>query len=198
MKFAYIQVIRELLFSAITCRPDILYSIIRLSQYNNKPSQIHYVAVKRFLWYLRDTIEDGLYYWCPSLNADLTDIPAPTLAQDNHDIKITDFDPTEPIECIDSDWVGDSLHRRSISGISLCFAGAPVVYRFRFQPTISQSSTKADFIAAVEAGKLILYIRSMLNDLDIHQDEATTLYEDNLAAIEMANASRPKRRTGHM
>ena len=80
----------------------------------------------------------------------------------------------------------------------LCFAGAPVVYRARFQPTISQSSTEAEFIAAVEAGKLALYLRSMLNDLGIQQDTAMALFEDNEAAIAMANASRPTRRTRHM
>ena len=31
MKFSYLQAIGELLFVAITCRPDILYSIIKLS-----------------------------------------------------------------------------------------------------------------------------------------------------------------------
>ena len=80
--------------------------------------------------------------------------------------------------------------RRSISGLCLCFAGAPVVYRARFQPSISQSSTEAEFIAAVEAGKLALYLRSILNDLGIEQTHATPLYEDNTAAITMANASR--------
>ena len=80
----------------------------------------------------------------------------------------------------------------------LCFAGAPVVYRSRFQPTISQSSTEAEFIAAAEAGKLALYLRSMLNDLGIPQDSATPLYEDNQAAIAMANAQRSTQRTRHM
>ena len=80
----------------------------------------------------------------------------------------------------------------------LCFSGALVVYRSRFQPTISQSSTEAEFSAAVEADKLALYLRSMLHDLGIAQTDATTLYEDNAAAVAMANASRPTRRTRHM
>ena len=50
----------------------------------------------------------------------------------------------------------------------------------------------------VEAGKLALYLRSLLNDLGIGKNDATTLYEDNAAAIAMGNASRPARRTRHM
>ena len=38
----------------------------------------------------------------------------------------------------------------------------------------------------------------MLQDLGISQDSATPLYEDNRAAIAMANAQRPTRRTRHM
>ena len=80
----------------------------------------------------------------------------------------------------------------------LYFAGAPVVYRSCFQTTVSMSSTKAEFLSAAEAGKLTLYLRSMLQDLGIDQPTATLLHEDNAAAIDMANASRPTRRTRHM
>ena len=99
---------------------------------------------------------------------------------------------------VDSDWAGDIKHQKSISGICLYFAGAPVVYHSRFQSTISQSSTEAEFITANRAGKLALYLRSMLNDLGIPQDSATSLYENNCTAIDMANAHCPTRRTHHM
>ena len=198
MGFAYRQSIGELLFAAITCRPDILYCIIKLSQYNTKPARIHYLAVKRIFRYLRDTISDGLHYWRQRLDNTLPDSPCPPILHDNHDVQTPQASPSQPIGFVDSDWAGDMSHRRSISGVCLCFAGAPVVYRARFQATISQSSTEAEFIAAVEAGKLALYLRSILNDLGINQNDATPLYEDNAAAIAMANASRPTRRTRHM
>ena len=198
MKFSYRQAIGELLFAAITCRPDILYAIIKLSQYNTKPARVHYVAVKRVFRYLRDTIDDGLHYWRTTLHTDLPDIPSPLLHKDTYDVQIPHSGPKQAIGYVDSDWAGDSNHRRSISSMCLCFAGAPVVYRSRFQPTISQSSTEAEFIAAVEAGKIALYLRSMLQDLGIPQTDATPLYEDNAAAVAMANASRPTRRTRHM
>ena len=42
------------------------------------------------------------------------------------------------------------------------------------------SSTKVKFIAAYNAGKAILYIRSiLLNEINIPQDEITTLLIDN-------------------
>ena len=45
---------------------------------------------------------------------------------------------------------------------------------------------------------MTLYLRSILDSLSIPQTAATTLYEDNAAAIAMANSSRPTRRTRHL
>ena len=60
------------------------------------------------------------------------------------------------------------------------------------------SSTKAKFTAACDAGKAILYIRSILNEIGVNQNEATTLFIDNNGALLMGNAQQPTRRTRHM
>ena len=60
------------------------------------------------------------------------------------------------------------------------------------------SSTEAEFTAACDAAKAILYIRSILDEINISQDEATTLYIDNNGALLMANAQQPTRQTHHM
>ena len=85
-----------------------------------------------------------------------------------------------------------------MSGLGLFLAGALVVYRSRFQPTISLSSTESEFVAACKAGKLSLYLRSILSQLGLEPNNATQLYKDNAAAIAMANAKRPTRRTQHL
>jgi len=195
MGFAYRQEIEELLFATITCRPDILYNIIKLSQYNTNPARIHYLAIKRVFRYLRGIVDDGLHYWWATINTPLPDAPCPSVLHDNHLVTLPNSSKTQTIGYADSEWAGDTSHRRLISGMCLCYAGAPVVYRARFQPTVSQSSTEAEFIAAVEAGKLALYIRSLHHNVVIQQDVATPLHEDNEAGIAMANASRPTLRT---
>ena len=158
MGFSYRQTIGEVLFVAITCRPDIVYAIIKLSKYSTKPARIHYITLKRIFRYLRDTIHDGLHYWRQDMVSSLPNVECPVVLHDNHTVDIPDSEPLRPIGFVDSDWAGDTKHRRSISGMCLCFAGAPVVYRSRFQTTISQSSTEAEFIAAVELGKMALYL----------------------------------------
>jgi hypothetical protein len=99
---------------------------------------------------------------------------------------------------VDSDYAGDTTHRRSVTGIILRIAGGTIFYKTKFQDTIALSSTEAEFTAAAEAGKYILYVRSILEQLGIPQHEATTLYEDNQGALLMANAQQPTKRTRHM
>jgi hypothetical protein len=77
-------------------------------------------------------------------------------------------------------------------------AGGVIAYKSKFQATIALSSTKAEFTAAAEAGKITLYLRSILYELGFSQDLPTIIFEDNTGALHMANAQQPTRRTRHM
>ena len=55
----------------------------------------------------------------------------------------------------DRDW-------RSFTGLCLCLAGGVIAYKTRLQPTVALSSTEAEFMAACDAGKMLLYTRSIL------------------------------------
>ena len=77
-------------------------------------------------------------------------------------------------------------------------AGGTILYRTKYQDTIAQSSTEAEFIAAADAGRHILYVRSILEQIGIPQQDATILYEDNQGALLLANAQQPTKRTRHM
>jgi hypothetical protein len=63
---------------------------------------------------------------------------------------------------------------------------------------VATSSTKTEFIAAVHAAKIVKYMRWILLELGYQQTRPTTLYEDNQAAILMANADKPTVRTRHI
>ena len=99
---------------------------------------------------------------------------------------------------VNSDHAGDTSHRKSVSGIVIKLAGGAVLYKTAFQQTIAHSSTESEFVAACEAGKYILYLWSLLEEIGIPQEAATILYEDYQGALLMANAQRPTRRTCHL
>jgi dUTP pyrophosphatase len=62
MNFNYRQAIGELIYAMVTCRPDISYPLIKLSQYSQNPAEIHYNAVIDIFHYLNATIDDGLIF----------------------------------------------------------------------------------------------------------------------------------------
>jgi hypothetical protein len=75
------------------------------------------------------------------------------------------------------------------------YAGGAVGYKSKFQTIIAHSSTEAEFVAACDTAKGILFFRSILQDVGIEQREATILFEDNQGALMMASAQQPTRRT---
>lgn len=201
--FGYRQAIGELIYALVTCRPDISFPVIKLSQYSTRPTAIHFEAVKNIYRYLNATKDEGIYFWRKQNRNDLPPGTIPICKSDDNYAESEIHERSQPghtvmFGAVDSDYAGDTTHRRSVTGIILRIAGGTIFYKTKFQDTVALSSTEAEFTAAAEAGKYILYVRSILDQLGIPQDEASTLYEDNQGALLMANAQQPTKRTRHM
>jgi len=82
--------------------------------------------------------------------------------------------------------------------MAIVLAGTVVGYKTKYQDTVAHSSTEAEFVAACETAKIVLFFRSILNDIGISQEAATVIYEDNRGALLLANAQQPTRHTRHM
>ena len=203
MGFGYRQAIGELIYALVTCRPDISYAVIKLSQYSTRPTEIHFEAIKNIYRYLNSTKEEGIHFWRTEPRLDLPDAPLPmTKRNTNYDEHIVPERQQAIADVMlaaaDSDFAGDKSHRKSVSGIILMLAGGTIFYKTKYQDTIAMSSTEAEFTAAAEAGKYILYVRSILDQIGVSQQHATILFEDNQGALLMANAQQPTKRTRHM
>ena len=198
MKFKYRKALGELLFCMVTCRLDISFSVIKLAKFANYPSEIHYQALKNIFRYLRATVNHGLTYWRPTemLTHLLPLVEPPKIFHLQHEkmsllMRIL-------YGFVDADWAQDSATRKSITGIAMLLGGALIYYKTKFQPTIAHSTTEAEFVAACDAGKTALYLRSILDEIGLPQEHATVIYEDNTGALLMGNAQQPTRRTRHM
>ena len=160
--------IGELLFAAITCRLEIMYAVIKLSQFSSQSAEIRYQSVKHIFKYLRDTITFGIHYWRSEPRLDCPLLPFPDLATNNHKMPpINKSSITEPYGYVDSDWAGGVITRKSVTGLALMFAGGPVAYKSKSQPTIAHSTTEAEFTAATDCAKTALYLHSILEELGI-------------------------------
>mmetsp|Transcript_1212 Transcript_1212/g.1854 ORF Transcript_1212/g.1854 Transcript_1212/m.1854 type:complete len:275 (+) Transcript_1212:521-1345(+) len=182
MGFNYRQVMGKIIWPMIKCRADISPHAIKLSQYLDNPAKTHYKAVRQLVDYLAATITEGIYYWRDEPVESLPEGYLPTLHADNHTLEV-------PLQqnlsgFVDSDWAGDTLQRKSISGIAIMMAGGVIAYKSKRQEVISLSTTEAEFVAACDAGKMILFLRSIPEDLGIRQEDATIFFEDNIPTLD--------------
>ncbi|XP_059075061.1 uncharacterized mitochondrial protein AtMg00810-like [Cryptomeria japonica] len=115
----YWQMIGSLMY-LVNTRPNICYVVNALSKFMCEPKQLHIVAAKHILRYLRRTIGYGLKY---------KDV----------DLKLYGY--------TDSDWVGSVVDCKSTSGCCYSLGSAMISWFSRKQSSVAQSSTEAQYIA---------------------------------------------------
>ena len=86
----------------------------------------------------------------------------------------------------DADWGSSIDDRKSISGIMVMIANAPVVYNSRYQRTVALRTDEAEYMALSLCTQEGRWVRSMLKDLGYKQVGATEGWEDNPEAIALA------------
>ena len=63
MALKYKNVIAELIYTLVTCRPDISFTVVKWAQATTAPHEIHYHTIRHILKYLYVTKSDGIYFW---------------------------------------------------------------------------------------------------------------------------------------
>jgi hypothetical protein len=194
MEISYRSGVGELIWAMTTTRPDLAYASVKLSQANSCPHEHHFHGVKHALKYLYSRKDDGLYFWRTAPRDELLEGSLPRINSNKQDLLLGNrpqYDANALHAYADSDWATCVKTRRSFGGMCICLAGCTIAYKCKFQPTVAGSSTEAEFMAAYETGKMILFVRSILWDLGIPQEAATVLYDDNDACTAMGNAQKP-------
>jgi hypothetical protein len=64
--------------------------------------------------------------------------------------------------------------------------GGPISWKSRRQDSVALSTSEAEYMAASEVGKEILYLRVILRNVGYAQTAPTNIFEDNLACIPMS------------
>ena len=143
-------------------RPDLAFAYSELSKYVQHPGKAHMAAAEHTLRYLRGTFDKSLRF--------------------SRDCPIVDT----PWGWVDSDWAGDTDTRRSHAAYIIMMNGGPISWKSRHQDSVALSTSEAEYMAASEVDKEILYLRVILRDVGYAQTAPTNIYEDNLACIAMS------------
>jgi hypothetical protein len=158
------------MYATIGTRPDIMYSVAQLARYQDKPTAVHYTALKRVYAYLAGTI----------------------------DLKITyGTGPKGLIGYCDAD--GHSTEgRHAISGYTFLLDGGAISWSSKRQEIVTLSTTEAEYVAQTHAAKEAIWVRSLNSEIFGPPPAPITLYLDNQGAIALAQDDQYHARTKHI
>ena len=117
---------------------------------------MHWSVVKRILRYIKGTIGIGLTISKATMNV------------------LNAFS--------DVDWAGSVDDRRSTGGFAIYYGTNLISWSARKQPTVSHSSTEAEYKSLANATAETIWIEALLGELGIKLQEPPCLWCDNLGA----------------
>lgn len=169
-KAPYGNAIGCLQYLANWTRPDTLFSVNFLARFTHDPREIHWSAVKRVMGYLVGTNDYAIHF--PGDSSGL-------------------------VAYSDADFANDTSDRKSVSGVLTLLHGGPVIFSSRKQSCIAQSSTEAEYVAANEAVRGIIWLDQLLAELKI-DIRKPVLRIDNRPAIKQIESDQTLARAKHV
>lgn len=86
----------------------------------------------------------------------------------------------------DSDYAGDLEDRKSTSGYVFLLSSGAVSWSSKKQPVVSLSTTEAEFIAAASCACQAVWLKRVLENLDLVQGRTIIVRCDNSSAIKLS------------
>jgi hypothetical protein len=165
-----------LLYLVKHSRPDIANAVRELSKVLDGANMAAYKEMHRVIKYVLDTRDLGLRI-------------EPIQGSEQ---------PWELVCFSDSDYAGDPDSRRSVSGFVLYVRGVPISWRSKAQRSVALSSSEAEWVAASEAVKEVMFVLQLLQSMQIKVKLPIIVRVDNVGAIFMTKNITTTGRSKHV
>lgn len=167
----YRRLVGRLIYLTVT-RPDLSYAVQVLSQFLATPKFDHLQAAYRVVRYLKASPGQGIL---------MSSSGTPTL---------TAF--------CDSDWGGCKLSRQSLTGYCVKFGSSLISWKCKKQPTVSRSSTEAEYRSMADTCCEITWLLSLFKTFGYYNLTPVSFYCDSKSALYIASNSVFHERTKHI
>ncbi|GKV08223.1 hypothetical protein SLEP1_g19888 [Rubroshorea leprosula] len=169
----YASAVGSLMYAMVCTRPNISHAVSVVSRYMANPGKGHWEVVKWVLRYLRGTTDVGLVY-------DRSANPSGNV-----------------VGFVDSNFAGNLDKSRSTTRYVFTLLGCAISWKATLQSTIALSTTKAEYMAITEAIKEALWLKGLVSDLGVEQNEMM-VFCDNQSAIHLTKNTMYHERTKHI
>ena len=164
----YAGVVGSLLWISRMVRPDLMQRTVELAKFMHDPGEVHWHAAKHALAYLKRTQDERIVYKHD-----------PNVTEKNYGFKMH----------VDANYAPNDgnperkLH--STTGYIATQNNVSVAHRSRRQAILADSSSAAEFIAAAECAKFVVWFRRLYADFGFPQMEPTVCFEDNTSCSKL-------------
>lgn len=169
----YRNLIECLFFVAGRTRPDIMFAVNLLSQFQSNPGMKHWNALLKLLGYLKNT--------------------------QNYKLNLSKIKQLNLTCYTDSDFAANRDDRVSIGGYIVFLGETPISWRTFKQQCISLSTMEAEYVSMTEAAIELTWLKNVMLNVSLGLKlENCKLYCDNQAAISFSNSLYESSRTKHI
>ena len=168
----YANAIGFVMYSMISTRPDLSYSISLLSRFMSNPGCDHWNALKWLLRYIKSTENVSLNFCKRNSTLDL-------------------------VGYVDSDFAGDRDSRKSTTAYQFTLGGNCISWKSQLQPLVALSTTEAEYVAVTDEFKEAIWLQGFLKEAKL-LDGTVTVYSDSQSAIHLGKNPVYHERTKHV
>ncbi|KAH9801347.1 retrovirus-related pol polyprotein from transposon RE1 [Citrus sinensis] len=155
----YRSIIGALQYLVLT-RPELAFSVNKLSQFLAAPTEKHWIACKKILRYLKATKDFGLLF------------------KAGDGINLTSY--------TDADWACDVDDRKSVGAYCVYLGQNLISWSSKKQQTVARSSTESEYRALSTACAEIVWIQALLGELKLKCSQIPVIWCDNNGAAALA------------